>query len=91
MLAFAYEQPPTYIEDGVKAVVLASDLKKLEDIALQCLHKNCQNKKEQDSPHPVDVAVTAGSKVQVLADNNQSQQSQPEPSDLATCGFSKEV
>src|SRR3990167_1409702 len=71
MLAFTYEQLPTYIEGGSKAVVLASDLKKLEDIALRCLHKICQNKSQHDSPSPSNVLPPSGSKVQVPPSSHQ--------------------
>src|SRR3990167_1368223 len=97
MLAFTYEQLPTYIEGGSKAVILASDLKKLEDIALRCLHKICHNKTQHNSPAPNYVAAPSGSKVHVsnyspqfinmhLPDNREPEplrQGQQQPSDPA--------
>src|SRR3990167_8575998 len=71
MLAFEYELFPTYIEGGHKAVVLASDLRKLEEIALRCIHKLCNNKTQQNPSGPGYVPAPSGSKVQVLADNRQ--------------------
>src|SRR3990167_9399206 len=71
MLAFKYEQRPTYIEGGSKAIVLASDLRKLEDIALRCLHELCHNKTQQNAPTSEYVKPPIGSKVQIAPDNRQ--------------------
>src|SRR3990167_2736638 len=85
MLAFKYELFPTYIEGGQKAVILASDLRKLEEIALRCIHQICHNKTQQNPPGPGYVPAPSGSKVQVLADNRQfinmhlSDNREPEP------------
>src|SRR3990167_5496154 len=69
MLAFKYEQLPTFIEGDSKAVVLASDLKKLEDIAMRCLFGLCHNKTLKNAPNVEHVKPPIGSKVQVFADH----------------------
>src|SRR3990167_4132394 len=97
MLAFKYEQLPTYIEGGSKAVILASDLRKLEEMALRCLHGLCHNKTLQNTPAPEHVRPPSGSKVHVsnyspqfinmhLPDNREPEplrQGQQQPSDPA--------
>src|SRR3990167_6043203 len=71
MLAFKYELLPTYIEGSQKAVILASDLRRLEEIALRCIHQLCHNKTQQNLPGPGYVPAPSGSKVQMLSDNRQ--------------------
>ena len=65
MLAFKYEKKPVFNDDRTTAVVLASDLKRLEETSSRCISGNCYGKSKSKSSASNQPQPTTNDKVTV--------------------------